>query len=292
MRNMGLTTALLALAACSGSPDKDDTDVSGDTDVSADTDVAEDTDVAVECETPVDHPHDPSTAEWTYHGADDGPDKWGDLDGYALCGSGMEQTPIDIVDASASASAEGLTFANYDLALPIDLLNNGHTLQVNYTTSQSASDPQITYAGKTYYLVQFHVHSTSEHTIDGTSYPFEVHFVHKASDNSLAVVGVMLDDGAENAVISQLLDEDPGHESETTCADTVMPSAIVPTGSGFYHYGGSLTTPPCTEGVQWFVLKEHGTASAEQATEWQAEFGGTTNRPVQDLDGRTVDSTN
>jgi carbonic anhydrase len=170
----------------------------------------------------------------------------------------------------------------------MDLLNNGHTLQVNHTGTRSASDPQITFAGETYWLLQFHAHSTSEHTIDGVHSPFEMHFVHQSASGGLAVVGVLMDEGAPDAALEQMFSQNPGHEAGVTCEDPIALDAEVPTGSGFYHYSGSLTTPPCSEGVEWFVLDQHGTVSAAQVEEWATEFEGTTNRPVQPLNGREV----
>jgi carbonic anhydrase len=115
-----------------------------------------------------------------------------------------------------------------------------------------------------------------------------VHVVHQAADQSLLVVGVLMDEGAADPTIDLLLADDPGHEAEARCSDRVHLRDIVPVGDSFYHYEGSLTTPSCGEGVQWFVASEHQSASAEQAEHWQDLFGGTTNRPIQPLNGRTV----
>lgn len=240
------------------------------------------------CEEPVEHPHDETKPTWSYHGEGDGPEDWGTLEGYETCGTGTSQTPIDLDPASALASSEPLVFSNYDAAIPLDLLNNGHTLQVNYDGTRSATDPQVTYDGTTYYLLQLHAHSTSEHTLDGASFPFEVHLVHEAADGGLAVIGVLFAEGEADPTLATLLDYNPGHELEVSCEETLTLSDLVPTSSGFCHYSGSLTTPPCTEGLDWFVLTEQRTASAEQEDAWQEAFEGTTNRPVQDLNGRVV----
>ncbi|MEP7122129.1 MAG: carbonic anhydrase family protein [Byssovorax sp.] len=241
------------------------------------------------CGTAVDKPHDPTKAEWSYHDPSDGPTKWGTLMGDATCGAGQAQTPIDLVDATAVGSAKPLVFSNYGKTVPVDLLDNGHTLQVNYATTMSAEDPQITYDGKTYYLLQFHWHSTSEHTMAGQASLFEAHFVHKAADGALAVVGVLFDDGADNASLARLMHDDPGHEKESICSDGVKLDDLLPASRGFYHYSGSLTTPPCTEGLNWFVMMSPLQASAKQQAAYQTGFVGTTNRPIQPLDGRTVD---
>jgi carbonic anhydrase len=244
---------------------------------------------SVACGAAVDKPHDPTKAEWSYHEEADGPAKWGDLMGDATCGAGTAQTPIDIDDAATQPSDKALTFANYDHVIPIDLLDNGHTLQVNYASTMSAGDPQITYDGKTFYLLQFHWHSTSEHTMAGSPSLFEAHFVHKAADGALAVVGVLFHAGAENKVLHRLMVDDPGHEKESACSDGVKLDDLLPASRGFYHYSGSLTTPPCSEGLSWFVMSDSLEASTAQETAYQTGFSGTTNRPIQALNGRTVD---
>jgi carbonic anhydrase len=242
------------------------------------------------CEEPVSKPHDESLPEWSYH-EEDGPDAWGALEGYEMCGTGQQQTPIDLVTTAVESvplSEMPLSMANYDQSVDLVLLNNGHTLQVVVASEMGQADPQVTFEDKTYYLVQFHYHTTSEHTLDGASSLFELHFVHKAADESLLVVGVMFDEGEADPVIDELLAHDPGHELQTTCQETVALSELMPTGTGFFHYPGSLTTPGCSEGVQWFVIDEPATASAEQAQIWQERFEGTTNRPVQPLNDRVV----
>lgn len=266
---------LTSLAACDLLPVKDDTATD---------------DTAAACGDPVEKPHDTSKPEWSYHGEDDGPDQWGSLTGYETCGTGTQQTPIDIIDADAIGTDALLSFEGYDVEIPLDLLNNGHTLQVNYTGTQSAADPQVSYAGEAWYLVQFHGHATSEHTLDGASFPLELHFVHQNAAGAYLVVGLLLDAGAENETVATMLERDPGHHLEVSCDDAVSLAELVPTTSGYYHYDGSLTTPGCTEGVAWFVLRDRGAVAAEQAEEWQTEFGGTTNRPIQPLNGRVVET--
>jgi carbonic anhydrase len=237
------------------------------------------------CAEPVSKPHDESLPEWGYHG-EEGPDAWGSMTGYELCGTGQEQTPIDLVTAEVVAVAPSempLSFANYDQDVGLELLNNGHTLQVVV----EEGGPQVTFEDKTYSLVQFHYHTTSEHTVNGESALFEVHLVHKAADGSLLVVGILFDEGEADPLIDDLLYHDPGHELQTTCPESVGLGELLPV-DGFFHYPGSLTTPGCSEGVQWFVAHHHATASAEQAELWQERFHGTTNRPVQPLGDRVV----
>lgn len=269
-----LSPLFLLLSACSGVLDK----------------AADDTGDAADegCAEPEPHPRDTSLPEWSYHGEEDGPEMWGSLPGYETCDLGPQQSPIDIADASTVASADALTFNNYALEIPLALLNNGHTLEVEYSGTQSSTDPSFSYLGQTWYLAQFHGHSTSEHTLDGAQSLLELHFVHKDAEGNAAVVGVLLDEAGENTTVGAMLEHDPGPEMSVECEETVSLLDNVPTESGFYHYAGSLTTPKCSETVQWFVMIDHGTVSAGQAEAWQSAFGGTTNRPVQALGDREV----
>lgn len=240
------------------------------------------------CEDAVDAPPDPTLAEWSYHGEDDGPEDWGTLTGYSTCGTGTEQTPIALDSTTAVASTDELTFVNYGLDIPLDLLNNGHTLEVGYAGVDGPNDPQITYGAKTWYLKQFHVHSTSEHTLDGERFPFEIHMVHRATDGTRAVVGVLVAAGEKNELLAALLENDPGHHKSAVCSDELALDALLPLDPTFFHYEGSLTTPPCSEGLDWFVMAEPLEATLDQATEWQHEFHGATSRPIQPTAGRTV----
>lgn len=245
--------------------------------------------VASACGEPESAPRDTSLPEWSYHGEEDGPDKWGDLPGYEECGAGTTQSPIDIPTAAAVPDSRALSFEDYDAALPLNLLNNGHSLEVELESSTDVLGPRISYdGGEPYTLAQFHGHADSEHTLDETGALMELHFVHKDAAGNIAVVGVLLDEGDENPIIETLLTVDPGAYMRVSCDTTVSPADLVPTSSGFYAYDGSLTTPKCTRGLKWFVMTEHGTVSEDQAERWKEKFHGTTNRPVQALNGREV----
>ncbi len=250
-------------------------------------DPQDDSSISQGCEAPTEHPHDSSKAPWSYHGELDGEALWGSLPGYGTCGSGSAQSPVDLSAEAVQNGGTPLTFANYDMAIPLELLNNGHTLEVDYTGTQSDQDPHISYDGKTWYLLQFHGHAASEHSVNGQSSPMELHFVHKGTDGSLAVVGLLLDAGDSNPAVETLLQNNPGHSMEISC-DLDVSLNIVPTTSSFLHYSGSLTTPDCAEGVSWFVLDQHGSVSTEQAEAWQETFEGSTNRSTQPLNGRTL----
>jgi carbonic anhydrase len=235
---------------------------------------------------------DEHAVHWGYK-ADNGPDFWGSINSeWALCAEGFEQSPIDLanavktrlpavdLDRPGEGEFEVLTQANV-----VDALDNGHTIQVNSKTGE-----KLTVDGKVYALLQFHFHAPSEHTVDGEHYPMEMHFVHQAEDGALAVLGVLVEEGAPNPGVAPLwaqLAEAPGTETTVELraefAEPVFPDA----GSGFYHYVGSLTTPPCSEGVQWYVRKTFTTLSKEQIAEFTAVYDHN-NRPVQALNERTL----
>ena len=229
-------------------------------------------------------------AHWGY-GADDGPKKWAKLErGYAVCGSGREQSPIDL---SAAVAAEPLgatsdirpaTLRIIRQAHVVDVIDNGHTIQVNYDEGSS-----VEVDGTSYELKQYHFHAPSEHTVDGRQFPMEMHLVHQSSGGKLAVLGVLIEEGDHNAafepVWSNLPDEvgeEVRHEGITVNIDDLIPPSRLT-----YRYPGSLTTPPCSEGVSWFVDVEAIELSAEQIAQFTAIFHGN-NRPVQPLNDRTL----
>jgi carbonic anhydrase len=211
---------------------------------------------------------------------------------WAVCAEGREQSPIDLTNATE------IELPVVDIHLPsereVEVLNqsdviheldNGHTIQVNAKTSE-----KLTVGDKSYALLQFHFHAPSEHTVDGEHFPMELHFVHQADDGALAVVGVLIDEGANNPGITPLwepLPRGPGTEATIEIpvgfAERMFPEA----GSGFYHYDGSLTTPPCSEGVKWYVRKTPTQFSKDQIAEFTAVYDHN-NRPVQALGSRAL----
>src|SRR4030042_4507572 len=180
---------------------------------------------------------------WGYEG-EGSPANWGTLKPeFAVCGSGMSQSPIDI-DRAIKASLDKIVFSYKET--PVKIINNGHSIQVNYEPGSS-----ITVDGQTYELIQFHFHAPSEHALKGKLLDMELHLVHKNDRGELAVVGVFLKKGAPNKVIKVLWDNIPKEINKENIVDgiAVNASAMLPSDSGYYHYYGSLTTPPCTEGV-------------------------------------------
>ncbi len=235
---------------------------------------------------------DEHAAHWGYE-ADNGPDAWGSMSSeWALCTKGREQSPIDLTGATEielpavdihTPSEQEVEVLNQ--AGVINELDNGHTIQVNAKTSE-----KLTVGDKSYALVQFHFHAPSEHTVDGERFPMEMHFVHQATDGALAVVGVLIDEGAYNPGITPLwahLPQGPGTETTIEIppgfADFIFPDV----GTGFYHYGGSLTTPPCSEGVKWYVRKTPTSLSKDQIAAFTAIYDHN-NRTVRALNARTV----
>jgi carbonic anhydrase len=220
-------------------------------------------------------------AHWTYDGHA-GPENWGSLaPEYAACGNGREQSPIDIRDARADGLKPIKT--GYK-STPLDIVNNGHTIQVN-----NAAESVAVLAGHEYKLAQFHFHAPSEHLINGRSYPMELHLVHKDPSGKLAVIGLLFKEGKESAFLERFWSKLPQEAEQKKRYDSldVNVADLLPADMSYFHYAGSLTTPPCTEGVKWFVLKEQVSASRKQIEEFAKLFGHN-ERPPQPLNGRSV----
>lgn len=222
---------------------------------------------------------------WEYSG-EDGPAHWGELCvGYADC-DGSTQSPVDIKGAVADGTLTAIAKAY--ATSKTNILNNGHTIQFNYDAGSS-----ITVNGLQYDLLQFHFHTHSEHLVNSVSYPMEVHLVHKnAATGNLAVIGVFFEEGAENPLLAHYIDHLPAHHDETFTSDETYTAAdLLPAGTGYYTYGGSLTTPPCSEIVTWIVMKDPITASTAQIHDIET-LEHENFRPVQPLEGRTIKAFN
>ncbi len=231
-----------------------------------------------------------SQAQWRTPWAYDGPkgsQHWGDLDPeYAACKTGKAQSPIDIRGAEKAA----LPAVHFEYrAEPLKyLINNGYTIRVNYHDAPGAGN-FLVIGDKRYQLTQFHFHRPSEEYIHGKPYDMEVHLMHKADDGEVAGVTVMLETGAANAVVQQLWDHMPrtkGDEQEIPGVE-IDPTGLVPRDAAYYMYTGSVTAPPCTEGVLWLVLKTPVHISAAQIRAF-AELYPHDVRPLQPLNGRVV----
>jgi len=225
-----------------------------------------------------DEPH------WGYEGVA-GPEKWGSLkSGHKVCGEGERQSPIDI---KPSQAVQGKTlddiFVHYTDA-PLNIVNNGHTIQVN-----SDGHSKAVIGGKEFSLVQFHFHEGSEHTVDGKRHPMELHLVHQSEVGELAVIGVFMDIGEPNEAIKTIFDNMPTQAGEQKTDDSIKINAtdLLPDRRGYYHYLGSLTTPPCTQIVEWYVMKEPITISEAQHEQYRKLYQGTY-RPTQELGKRKL----
>jgi len=188
-------------------------------------------------------------AHWSYEGAT-GPAKWGDLDAAdKACAVGSQQSPIN-VDIDKAIRAR-LPAVKLDWAKSADtIINNGHTIQLNF-----AEGSTLTLGDVKYQLVQVHFHRPSEHTIAGKSFPMEAHFVHRADSGALAVIGVLMAEGQQNEAFGRIVKTMPATEGPAVKADPkINPNALLPKNLGYCRYSGSLTTPPCSEIVEWVLL--------------------------------------
>ena len=200
-------------------------------------------------------------AHWTYEGAT-GPAKWGDIDAASkVCSAGSQQSPIDII-APVKAQLPSLHIAWGKTAESI--VNNGHTIQLNASKGST-----ITVGSEPYTLVQFHFHHPSEHLIGGKSFDMEVHFVHAHASGGLAVLGALMVAGKSNSVFSNIVTMMPRDEGEPVKSGLgIDPNGLLPARLAYYRYPGSLTTPPCSETVEWLLL----TAPIQAAQADIAEF--------------------
>jgi carbonic anhydrase len=223
---------------------------------------------------------------WSYEGPR-GPQHWGDLDpAYAACSTGKEQSPIDIRGAE-KADLPALRFDYHSGPLKY-LINNGYTIRVNYHDAPENGNFLI--VGDTrYQLTQFHFHRPSEETIEGKPYPMEVHLMHQSSTGKVIGVVVLLEPGPANATVQQIWDRMPmtsGGEEEIPGVE-LNPAGLLPQQLGYYQYQGSVTAPPCTEGVTWIVLKTPVTLSSQQLAAFAKLYPHDV-RPLQPLNGRVV----
>jgi carbonic anhydrase len=219
---------------------------------------------------------------WQYGKGHAGPAHWSELSpDFATCGIGKQQSPINIVDAQKAQLPE-IQFA-YRPSRP-KIANNGHTIQVALPPGNS-----ITVGDHKYELIQFHFHAPSEEAISGKRAPLVAHFVHKDADGKLAVIGVLFDVGAQNAALTPVFGNMPPRAGNEVALDNVQldPNAVLPGKRGYYEFQGSLTTPPCSEGVRWFVLQQRSTVSQAQLDAFKKLYPDNA-RPLQPLNGRQV----
>jgi carbonic anhydrase len=229
-------------------------------------------------------------AHWGYEG-EHGPAKWGSLDpAYATCDKGKEQSPIDIAKAGGGTAnpwtinyrATSLKIVHHEHV--VDIVDNGHTIQVNVDEGST-----LTTSRNTYQLKQFHFHTPSEHRVEGKSFPMEVHFVHQSADGNFAVVGALFSEGSSNENLAKLIANFPKAKGDTArLPETKLDLRLqLPTNTAAYTYMGSFTTPPCTESVEWLVFRDPVLASREQLKAFAARLSPN-NRPIQTLKDRPI----
>ncbi|MBW4573611.1 MAG: carbonic anhydrase [Tolypothrix carrinoi HA7290-LM1] len=218
---------------------------------------------------------------WGYIG-ESGAQNWGNLSPeFQLCKTGIQQSPIDL-HGSVPAQLEAIEI-NYKES-PLRIVNNGHTIQVNYESGSS-----IKLDGETFNLVQFHFHDPSEHTIEKKLFDMELHLVHRSEAGALAVIGVLLKQGQHNAALQPIWDAFPNRNEPEQLVKTVKINAeqFLPKDRKIYRYFGSLTTPPCSQGVNWIVMQQPIEISQNQIQRF-ANLISIDARPVQPLNNRFV----
>ena len=217
---------------------------------------------------------------WGYSGST-GPENWAGLcHEYRLCGEGTEQSPVNITGYT-QVHADPVVFSYGGAATAAR--NNGHTVYLDYSPGDS-----IEVGGQSYELQGIHYHSPAEHLLDGENFSAELHLVHQDASGNLAVVGLLFRTGQSSPIIQSLIDAAPDALASVELDDGPASSSYIPDILDYYGYSGSLTTPPCTEGVSWIVMQSVGTLSQEQANRLQEMVGGPNNRPVQSIGGRQI----
>jgi carbonic anhydrase len=218
---------------------------------------------------------------WAYTGTKD-PQHWGELDpAFSACSLGRTQSPIDIKNAKKSE----LPALKIDYRpAPLNIIDNGHTIQVN-----EAPGSTLSVGGKIYTLKQFHFHHPSEERVDGKGYDLVAHLVHADSEGHLAVVAVLFETGAASPLIATIWQHIPAEKgkSQESPSVSIQVQDLLPAERGYFTYSGSLTTPPCSEGVTWYVLKSHSTVSPAQVAAFSKIYPGNA-RPIQPTNGREI----
>jgi len=218
---------------------------------------------------------------WDYSGPED-PSHWGKLDpSYAACSLGQTQSPINITHAKPAV----LPTLKLDYqAIPLNIIDNGHTIQVNYTPGST-----LTVGDKIYTLKQFHFHHPSEEHVNSKGVPLVAHLVHADANGHLAVVAVLFEQGNANPLIDTLWKNIPSQKekAQDISSVSIQVQDLLPSERGYFTYTGSLTTPPCSQGVTWYVLKSYATVSPQQAAAF-AKIYPMNARPIQPSNGREI----
>lgn len=221
---------------------------------------------------------------WSYQG-ETGPKHWNEIEKQSDC-NGNRQSPINIIDVDVleDTSLQPINFAYSNNVKIHDITNNGHSIQYNFEKGD-----YITLNDEKYELKQFHFHEGSEHTINGIRYPLEMHLVHVSKHNKVAVVAVMAKEGESSEPFTFLENYLPVKQGETKQINANFDMNLnLPKNKTYYTYGGSLTTPPCTESVRWYVFTNPITVSLSQVKQLQELMPLNNYRDEQPLNGRIV----
>uniref|UniRef100_E6QKU4 carbonic anhydrase n=1 Tax=mine drainage metagenome TaxID=410659 RepID=E6QKU4_9ZZZZ len=222
-----------------------------------------------------------SGTPWGYNGRI-GPDRWARLDpAWRVCDTGKQQSPIDIHGARLKNTLPPIEF--HYLSGSMTLTNNGHTVEV---TAPRGS--YILVGGVRYNLIQFHFHHPGEEAVNGDLPDMSLHLVHQSADGKIVVIAVRLMEGNPNAVLAGLwehLPKTPGKSA--TMNDPLSSAGLLPADRGYWTYMGSLTTPPCTEGVRWYVMEQSVTLSRDQLQAFGALYKRNS-RQLQEAHGRHI----
>ncbi|MCP2025980.1 carbonic anhydrase [Flavobacterium sp. HSC-32F16] len=219
---------------------------------------------------------------WDYQG-ETGPEHWSEMD-QNDCG-GKTQSPVDIVETENDKTLKPIDF-HYNQKTKIhDVINNGHTIQFDFDSGDF-----IIINGERYELKQFHFHESAEHTIKGVRYPLEIHMVHKSKTGKFAVVSIMAQEDRKSNETFEFLDKYlPSKVNDTVKVNNDFNiNKVLPENKTYYTYEGSLTTPPCTEGVQWFIFKNQIDVSIQMIQDLKKLMPVNNFRTVQELNGRKI----
>ena len=221
-----------------------------------------------------------NAVEWAYDGPGS-PENWASLsDEYAPCADGKQQSPVDITGYQTGDAGQLSVFHGGDAKT---VRNDGKFVNVDYGPGNTLGVGQ-----RSYELQSAHLHSPSEHRIDGVSFAAELHLVHEDADGTLAAVALLFEQGAPSPVVQAILDAAPAASDTVSEGVGLNAGAYAPSAPGYYRYDGSKTTPPCYEPVTWYVMRELKTISPEQVDRLLALSGGPNNRPIQPTGSRTI----
>ncbi|MCL2776557.1 MAG: carbonic anhydrase family protein [Polyangiaceae bacterium] len=231
---------------------------------------------------PAESPGSQTPSSWAYGGTT-GPEHWGKLaKEYAACQAGRHQSPIDLKPQTA-APLDKKDFSVSYHSTHVTVINNGHTVQA---TPPAGVGQTVSFMGEAFNLAQFHFHHPSEHTVTGQSFPMELHLVNTNAAGNITVVGVFIQEGAENTALASLFSKLPA-EGAAAVATNIDIQRLLPQNQTALTYSGSLTTPPCSEQVNWVVMESPIEMSKNQIAAFAKLFPDN-HRPVQELNDRTI----